>query len=153
MSTHDSSHSSGDGGTRPEDRIDFKKVVAVGVVSLVIFALSTWWAIAILHGERAEMKGRAEGHVTAEMGKSEIGIVDQVPFDSDHRLERWRHERAEHLHGYGWVDRAHNLIHIPIERAMDEIIAGAVPAAAPAAAPAPAPAPAPGARPSTGGAP
>jgi hypothetical protein len=142
MSTHDAP---GAHGQQAEDRINFHKVIAVGVVSLVVFALATWWAISILHGERADMKGRAEGHVTSEMGKAEIGIVDQVPFNGDKRLLRWRHERAEWLRGYGWVDREHSLIHIPIDRAIDEVLAGAVP---PPVSPAPAPAsPTPPARP------
>ena len=149
MSTNDSP---GSHGKQAEDRINFSKVIAVGVVSLVIFALATWWAIAILHGERAEMKNRGEGRMTAEIGKAEIGIVDQVPFNDDKRLDRWRRGRAEWLHGYGWVDREHNLIHIPIERAIDEVIAGSVP---PPVSPAPASVPAsPPAHPGhTGGAP
>jgi hypothetical protein len=36
MSSHDS-HGHGD-----PDKIDFKKVITVGVVSLVIFALASW---------------------------------------------------------------------------------------------------------------
>jgi hypothetical protein len=111
-----------------EDRIDFKKVVAVGVVSLVIFALASWWAISILHTERAMLTStRGNAKVPAELGRAEIGIVDQVPFEGDKRLPRWRAERAGWLNGYGWVDRPNSVIHMPIERAMDEIVAGAVP--------------------------
>ena len=111
-----------------EDRIDFKKVVTVGVVSLAVFALATWWAIAILHTERAVLtNAHGNAKVPTELGRTEIGIVDQVPFESDKRLPRWRAERAGWLNGYGWVDRPRGIIHMPIERAMDEIVAGAVP--------------------------
>jgi hypothetical protein len=127
MSAHNPSHDPGPHGIQKEDRIDFPKVIAVGVVSLIIFALATWWAISILHSERASLKGRGEGRMTAELGKHEIGIVDQVPFQDDKRLDVWKKERAEWLGQYGWVDRAHGVIHIPIERAMDEIIGGASP--------------------------
>jgi len=37
-----------------------------------------------------------------------------------------------HLDGYGWVDRTAGIVHIPIERAMDLILAEARPAATPA---------------------
>ena len=127
MSTHNASHDPGGHGVAKEDRIDFSKVVTVGVVSLVIFALASWWAIAILHSERAALKGTTEGRATAELGKPEIGIVDQVPFEGDNRLDAWKKERAEWLGGYGWIDRAHGVVHIPIERAMDAVVGGIAP--------------------------
>jgi hypothetical protein len=120
-------HDKGPHGEESEDNIDFGKVIAVGVVSLVIFAVATVWAISILHSERAQMKGREEGRVGTEMGKPEIGIVDQVPFSKDRRLEVWKKERADWLASYGWVDRPHGIAHMPIDRAMDAVVNGAVP--------------------------
>jgi len=122
-----SAHDKDPHGQSNEDQIDFRKVIGVGVVSLVIFALATYWAVAILHGERAQMKGREEARVAAEIGKPEIGIVDQVPFAKDTRLAEWRKERADWLNNYGWVDRAHGIARMPIQRAMDAVVAGAVP--------------------------
>jgi len=124
MSSHDPESLHDDPG---QDRIDFKKVIAVGVVSLIIFALASWWAASILHSERSALGARAEWKAPTEIGNTEIGIVDQVPFQGDQRLDKWKAERAEWLNGYGWVDRARGVAHIPIDRAMDEIVAGAVP--------------------------
>ena len=62
-----------------------------------------------------------------ELGRQEIGIVDQVPFEIDHRLELWRMERMGKLNGYGWVDKAKGIAHVPIEKAMDAVAAGALP--------------------------
>jgi len=118
------------------DRIDFPKVIAVGVVSLVVFAISSWWAYTILRGERRQLAVRGEAAQPTEIGKPEIGIVDQVPFEGDHRLETWKKAQHDRLHGYGWIDRKRNLIHVPIEQAMTEIAAGASPG--PAALPPPA---------------
>ena len=123
--SHDA-HSPG-GGEADQDKIDFKKVIAVGVVSLIIFAIASWWAASILHGERSALGPRAEWKAPTEIGNAEIGIVDQVPFEGDQRLQKWKAERAEWLNGYGWVDRARGVAHIPIDRAMDELVAGAVP--------------------------
>jgi hypothetical protein len=135
-----SEHGKESHGKESEDNIDFRKVIAVGVVSLVIFALATWWAIAILHGERSQLKGRSEGRPGTQLGKTEIGIVDQVPFSKDKRLEVWKIERAEWLANYNWVDRAHGIVTMPIERAMDAVVAGAVPPPPAASGTAPAPA-------------
>ena len=124
MSSHDEHSSSGEA---QQDKIDFKKVVAVGVISLIIFALASWWAASILHSERAALGPSTEWKAPTELGNAEIGIVDQVPFEGDQRLEKWKAERAQWLTQYGWVDRVRGIAHMPIDRAMDEIVAGAVP--------------------------
>ena len=133
MSSHPTSHGNNEPhGKQSEDEVDYFKVILVGVVSLVIFALSTVWAAWLLHAETK--------HVTEQTGVStdpaqihqqEIGIVDQVPFNYDRRLPRWRKERETHLNGYGWVDKSKGIAHIPIKRAMDAIASGALPAGAP----------------------
>jgi hypothetical protein len=118
-------------GHASEDAIDYKKVIAVGVISLVAFALGTVWAVGILHHETAKAHAATGVPRTPELGKPEIGIVDQVLFEGDHRLQTWRAERAARLNGYGWVDRSKGVVHIPIERAMDQAANGALPEGAP----------------------
>lgn len=136
---------SGDSGAhQSEDQIDFKKVVAVGAGSLVLFAICTVWAVVILRNETGRLEDeRGVGVKGVAIGKDEIGIVDQVHFDTDQRLDKWQKERHTRLHDYGWVDRARGIIHIPIAKAMEEIAAGRGPVPAPAAPPPPAPSPAP----------
>jgi hypothetical protein len=109
-------------GQQTEDRIDFTKVVSIGLVSLVIFAVSTWWAWTILHRETAELNAQRGVRLEVQTGRTEIGIVDQIPFDRDHRLEIWRNERKRRLNDYGWVDRKRGIIHVPIEQAMDQVV-------------------------------
>jgi hypothetical protein len=119
-------------GHESEDAIDYTKVILVGVFSLVAFALGTVWALGILRHETA--KAHAATGVPREpslIGKPEIGIVDQVLFEGDHRLAAWRAERAARLNGYGWVDRSKGIAHIPIERAMDQAASGMLPDGAP----------------------
>jgi hypothetical protein len=55
-------------------------------------------------------------------GKDEIGIVEQIPFDSDRRLPIWKAQMDKRLTSYGWVDRAKGIIHVPVERAMQEVV-------------------------------
>ena len=134
MSTDIHKHDSGEpNGQQSEDAIDYPKVIAVGVISLIIFAIGTVWAAAILRHETAKDEAAAGGMAArpTQIGSPEIGIVDQVPFVNDHRLQNWRREKSEHLNGYGWVDRSKGVVHIPIERAMDQAANGALPEGAP----------------------
>lgn len=50
-------------------------------------------------------------------------------------LRQFRAEQATRLQGYGWVDRAANVVHLPIERAIDLTVERGLPAS-PAAPPA-----------------
>jgi hypothetical protein len=118
-------------GHESEDAIDYKKVIMVGVISLIAFTLGTVWAVGILHHETEKAHATTGVPREPELGKPEIGIVDQVLFEGDHRLATWRAERAARLNGYGWVDRSKGIVHIPIERAIDETLNGALPDGAP----------------------
>ncbi|HVZ89233.1 MAG TPA: hypothetical protein VHG72_19860 [Polyangia bacterium] len=129
MSSHDS-HSD-HGGHQSEDQIDFAKVIAVGVVSLIVFTLGTLWAVAIFHRQTARSRAAAGEAAQPQLGRGEIGIVDQVLFEGDHRLATWRAERAALLNGYGWIDRSKGIVHVPIERAMEQVLAGTLPEGAP----------------------
>jgi hypothetical protein len=130
MSGHDNTHN--DHGHKSEDEIAYGKVILVGVVSLAIFALSTVWAAKILSHETQKVE-EATGATQRppRVVEEEIGIVDQVPFSIDKRLHRWKAEHAARLNGYGWVDRSKGIAHIPIEKAMDDVAGGTLPAGAP----------------------
>jgi len=119
-------------GAKSEDEIDYWKVIVIGVVSLVIFALSTVWAALLLRHETKKVEeSTGVTHRPLKVEQEEIGIVDQVPFSIDTRLSRWRKEHDARLNGYGWVDRSKGLAHIPIDRAMESVASGALPAGAP----------------------
>jgi hypothetical protein len=115
------------------DAVDYSKVIGVGVASLVLFALSIWWASMIYHSTKdaTEAKTGKARPVETKTMPAEIGIVDQVPFVSDHRLPKWRAERQAYLNGYGWVDRGKGIVHIPIDQALQQVASGASPPGAP----------------------
>jgi len=133
MSSHPTSNGPHDPhGKQSEDEVDYFKVILVGVVSLVIFALSTVWAAWLLQDETKRVTDNTGVSTTpAQIHQQEIGIVDQVPFSVDRRLPRWRQERDARLNGYGWVDKSKGIAHIPISRAMEAIASGALPTGAP----------------------
>src|SRR5687768_12732702 len=102
MSSHPTNHGAHDPhGKQSEDEVDYFKVILVGVVSLVIFAGSTVWAAWLLHDETSRVTGATGANTTPITRQEEIGIVDQVPFQTDRRLMRWRKERDARLNGYG----------------------------------------------------
>ncbi len=106
-----------------EDGIQMGKIVGIGIVSLVIFALSALIAHLVLKNYTAYLRAETGEAPRGRMiGKPEIGIVDQVHFDDDHRLEIWRAARNKHLSGYGWVDHARGVVHVPIDKAMDQVV-------------------------------
>jgi hypothetical protein len=105
------------------DGIDIKKIVLVGAASMAIFALSAVVAYIILRHDTAAFDERGRPPVPSKIGKDEIGIVDQPEFDGDRRLEEWKAVKQHRLNHYGWVDRKKNLIHIPIDQAIDQVVA------------------------------
>ena len=125
VNTHDDHHGH---GQKSEDDIAYGKVIIIGVVSLVIFALSIVWAALLLRHETKKVE-EATGisHRPLKVVQEEIGIVDQVPFSIDNRLKRWRAAHDARLNGYGWVDRSKGIAHVPIERALEAVAAGALP--------------------------
>jgi hypothetical protein len=130
-----------------EDGINIGKIVLIGLLSLAVFAAGIVWAYFLMVARQNDVRRLGPARVASEIGKSEIGIVDQVPFETDTRLEEWREMSRRKLAGHGWVDRANGIARIPIEVAMERVVAnppdiageGSQPMVPPALIPAPAP--------------
>jgi hypothetical protein len=99
------------------------KVVAIGVTALVVFGAATWWSSRILDRTARRLSPSGPLPVGKEIGKAEIGIVDQTPFETTRGAEHYRREQLQRLNGYGWVDPAKGIIHVPIEKAIEQILA------------------------------
>jgi len=120
MSTagHGPSHPSID-----DDGIDVKKILAIGFGSLAVFALSAVVAYFMLRYDTNAYLAKGVPPPPALIGKDEIGIIDIPEFDKDSRLEEWKKAKQRRLDSYGWVDRQKALIHIPIDKAIDQVVA------------------------------
>jgi hypothetical protein len=106
-----------------EDGMNIAKIVIVGVVSLIIFGVSAVIAGVILNSDEAALNAKGLAPLPADIRhKEEIGIIDYVQFDNDNRLDNWRAKQEATLTSYGWVDRSKNLIHIPIDQAIKDVI-------------------------------
>jgi hypothetical protein len=99
------------------------KVVAIGVTALVVFGAATWWSSRILDRTARTLSPAGPLPVGKEIGKAEIGIVDQTPFETTRGAEHYRREQLQRLNSYGWVDPAKGIIHLPIEKAIEQLLA------------------------------
>jgi hypothetical protein len=116
------------------DHVNSRAVVLVGVGALVIFTGAALAASAYLRLKSGEHPALP---LPAEIGDSKIGLVEQQPFNGRLRGARDHDVRRARLAGFGWVDEKAGLVHIPVERAMELVLAGvrAAPAHEPDAPP------------------
>jgi hypothetical protein len=116
-------HSVSEPAENGDDGVNLRLIVMVGVVSLLVFiasAIIAWW---ILREDNLKYQARGVAPEVKGLAKqAEVGIVDLVPFDADHRLEKWQKGMTKALNSYGWVDRKKGLIHIPIDEAIKDVI-------------------------------
>jgi hypothetical protein len=103
------------------DAIDMMRILTVGFVAVLIFGVGIFWAYRIHRRIDPGLRGPGSTVNAKDIGRQEIGIVDQVLFEGDHRLSRFRASERRHLSSYGWVDRERGIVHIPIEEAMRRI--------------------------------
>jgi len=106
------------------DQIASRRVVAIGVGSLVLFVLGVIATGLFLRQSAGTLEPRGEARVTPEIGQSEIGIVNQTPFGLVGKSDLQKAPQRERLEHYGWVDRQRGIVHIPIERAMELTVQG-----------------------------
>jgi hypothetical protein len=103
-----------DHGKLPGKRI---ALVAGGWLLLVVLSVlaTRFWQ------GRSRPSSRAEP--PSAMGRAEISIVNQRPFALEDQAPKLRGAQQSRLDGYGWVDRDAGVIHVPVERAMDAVLA------------------------------
>jgi hypothetical protein len=104
-----------------EERLAFGKIVAVGIGAILLFAAAVAFTRQMLHVETRAALPHGEAPAP-RVGQDEIGIVDQKMFELEGRAARLRREQLQRRDSYGWVDRDAGIIHIPIQRAMDETV-------------------------------
>jgi len=123
MGGHSHSKDSSNEVQLPGVGMNLGKIVVIGAASLALFAVGIIWAYFLMVGRQNEVRRLGPARVASEIGKQEIGIVDQVQFDVDTRLDDWRAEIHEKLTTPGWVDRAKRLARLPIEKGMERVVA------------------------------
>ena len=119
-----------------EDHLILGKVIQVGVISLVIFAVGCIWAYRILVNTEREVQPNGPPPRPAAMGQYEVGIINQRMFEHDvHAEQKIAGQQQALKSGAGEQGAA---AHMPIDQAFERVIADSKrPAPAPELAPAP----------------
>ena len=108
-----------------EDRVSSGKILAVGIISIVIFAVGAVWSVSI---QNRNMGGVVEEPLAGTVKeaypmKPEVGIVYQWPFNESRYGEAKREQKSAWLDSYGWVDKGAGVVHLPIEVAIKKLVA------------------------------
>lgn len=109
-------------GRQEEDRINFPKIIIVGVVSLVVFTIGIIATYAVLAARDEDVRGPGSTAGAQEIGRHEIGIVNQWLFEREPQASYYRRESAARLGSFGWVDRERGIIHVPIDLAIERLL-------------------------------
>lgn len=117
---------------RPDGEINVRVLarLTVGLLALVGVAMVLMWyfASALFIGEKAQ------DPPPPLMVEARVQHLPPGPRLQSHPFADLDHLRAEEkarLGSYGWVDEAHGVAHIPIERAKDLLVAQGLPAPPP----------------------
>lgn len=92
-------------------------VAPIMVVVLAAAALALWGLLALF---RPAPPAPGFGPSRLERAAREIP-PPRLQVDPQIDLEALRAQQAERLSSYGWVDRERNIVHIPIDEAMDRL--------------------------------
>ena len=117
---HGTHHASGP-ATEPE-RIAMVPVIAVGLISVLVFAFGSVWALRIRSTTERAMNPAGRLALPQGYGAEEQGIIDQIPFELNTWVATDRKENGAKLQGYRWLDAKAGTLHVPIERAMELVV-------------------------------
>jgi hypothetical protein len=119
-------------GDQFDDEIKPRGVVEVAiglVLTCVVAMVITWW-ILVRTEEQVQAAGVANLSPLAEANEPRLPEGPRLQAHPEAELVAMRAEMATRLHGYGWVDEGAGIVHIPIDRAMDLLLDGAMAASA-----------------------
>ena len=104
------------------DRFPTRLVLAVGFAALAIFALATWITYRVSEREIELVLPAGPPPPPSEVGKDEIGLINQKLFEQQLDAQRKQTQQQQRLSSYGWVDRDRGVIRIPIDEAMKKMV-------------------------------
>ncbi len=106
------------------DRVPGRRLARIGIAGVVITMIAIVIGAALLGRDQGRIGGgpaELAGHPGA-VAPPTIGMIEQTLLDDPPRGVDKRAAQEERLKGYGWVDRANGVAHIPIGRAIDLMI-------------------------------
>jgi hypothetical protein len=90
----------------------------VGVIIITVFAAAIMWWMSIYYKHEEEAKDRAPSPLP-EARVDAIPPGPRLQPSPPRDMDELRMRDRQALTTYGWVDQAHGLAHIPVDRAID----------------------------------
>jgi hypothetical protein len=100
------------------DNVSTTRLVVIGVISLLVFAVGIYWAVIIQRDQAGTLRSTTAGPAK-HAGDQEIGIVYQPMFSlTPLSADEIAREKRE-IQTYGWADPDHKHVRVPIEKAIE----------------------------------
>ena len=95
-------------------------------LTLVVTWAGMWWLMNYF--SRVQQLGPAATPF-GKLHEKQLPPLPRIQVEPVHELDEVRYQQRNALDSYGWVDRAHGIVHIPVTQAMDLILSrGGLPA-------------------------
>ncbi len=108
-----------------DERLPTALLATVAIIALVVFAAGVFWAMKIMESVQGEIVAATGPHREPDqLGRQEIGIVDQTLFTREKRAADMRASTQKRLGSAGWVSQRQQIVHIPITAAMEAVAGG-----------------------------
>jgi hypothetical protein len=104
------------------DRVPGRLVLAGGLVVIATIIVSVLAVVALTEGWRGRLASNP-GDGWESRVPVEVSHVESGPYARPTDAERDASTAHRRLGSYGWVDRAHGRIHVPVDVAMDLMLA------------------------------
>jgi hypothetical protein len=109
------------GVKQERDRVETSRVVTIGAIALVIFAVGIYWAVRIQKDATGAIESNT-GPRPTHAGRLEVGMVYQPPFETNNIAADKSARARARLESAGYNDAEKQTAHIPIERAMRMLV-------------------------------
>ncbi len=126
MADHQSTQVTTDGydgrfGDKFDDEVSVPGIVwtTVGLAVVCVVGMLITWGMQGFYEARSQI---VQPSPIAEANEPRLPEGPLLQRDPEGELEALRHEMAERLGGYGWVDEGAGVVHIPIDAAIDMLI-------------------------------
>ena len=116
-------------GEKFDDEVHPKEILQISAGILAICVVAIIFCIGVIRFLEGDASSRYDLPPSPIEAANERAIPGGPLLQAkpETEMEALREEMAEHLHGYGWMDEAHGIVHIPIDKAIEMVVAGAAP--------------------------
>jgi hypothetical protein len=109
--------------SQEEDDVPASKVLLAIAVTLLISAVLVVWAVSAAAGNETEVRP-SRAFPERWLGPRHMVALVREDVFGEQRGRSFNARQRAALEGYGWVDPARGLVHVPIERAIDLLLSG-----------------------------